>query len=136
MPEVWIDLPEWLAGPARAVLADLQGADPIPNLTLLARPDENPDAPVLGLFEGLYGGGRLVSRSLDPVELLCEIAEILQDELAETAGGWGQSRPPCPYHPHPARPGAYDGEAWWWCPQAQERLYRLGVGERTNPKSR
>jgi len=86
---------------------------------------------VLGLLEGRHGGGRFVSRSLEPIELLEEIADILQDELAETAGGWGQSRPPCPYHPHPARPGGYAGEAWWWCPLLQERLYRLGVGELT-----
>jgi hypothetical protein len=52
MPEGWIDLPEWLAGPARAVLADLQGADPIPNLALYAASDEDLDGPVLGLFEG------------------------------------------------------------------------------------
>lgn len=109
----------------------LQGADPIPNLTLYAREVEDPDGVVLGLFEGRRGGGRLVGGSLEPVELLCEIADILQDELAETAGGWGQSRPPCPYHPHPARPGEYAGEAWCWCPLLQERPYRLCVGELT-----
>jgi len=98
---------------------------------LYARRVEDLDGVVLGLLEGRHGGGRFVSRSLEPIELLEEIADILQDELAETAGGWGQSRPPCPYHPHPARPGGYAGEAWWWCPLLQERLYRLGVGELT-----
>jgi hypothetical protein len=134
-PEEWNDLPAWLAGPAHAVLADLQGADPIPNLALYAAPDEDLDGVVLGLFEGRRGGGRLVTRSLEPVELLCEIADILQDELAETAGGWGESRPPCPYHPRPARPGGYAGEAWWWCALLDERMYRLGVGELTPAKN-
>lgn len=50
---------------------------------MYAAPDEDLDGPVLGLFEGGHGGGRLVSRSLAPVELLCEIADILQHELAE-----------------------------------------------------
>ena len=129
-PERWTDLPAWLAGPAYAVLADLQGAQAIPNITLYATPAEELDGVVLGLFEGRQGGGRLVSRSLESVELLCEIADILQDELAQTAGGWAQSRPPCPHHSHPARPGGHAGEAWW-CPLLDEPLYRLGVGELT-----
>lgn len=53
-----------LGGPANAVLADLQGADPIPNVTSYAFPDEDLDGVVLGLFEGGQGGGRLsVARS-------------------------------------------------------------------------
>ena len=130
-PEGWVELPAWLRGAAYAVLADLQGADPVPELSLYAKPQEGLDGVVLGVFERGSGGGRLVSRSLEPVELLVEVADILQDELAETAGGWGQSRPRCPYHPHPARPGVYAGEAWWVCPERDERLSRVGVGELT-----
>lgn len=36
--------------------------------------------------------------------LVAWVAEILQEDLAETEVAWGQSRPPCPCHLHPARP--------------------------------
>jgi hypothetical protein len=129
MSDGWTDLPEWLAEPAYAVFADLQGADAISSLKLYAKSVEDFDGVVLGLFEGRHGGGRLITPSVDRSELLCEIADVLQDELTETSAGWAQPRPACPYHSHPARPGVFDGEAWWWCPDAQERLWRLGVGE-------
>jgi hypothetical protein len=126
-PEGWVELPAWLAGAAHAVLADLQGSDPIPDVSLYATPDANLDGVVLGLFERGSGGGRFVRRSVESTaELLVEVAEILQDELSETAGGWGQSRPRCPYHPHPARPRLYAAEAWWGCPERDERLFRIG----------
>jgi hypothetical protein len=129
--DVWAELPAWLREPVEAVLTDLQGDDPIPDISVFAYPHDDMDGPVLGLFERGSGGGRLVDRSLAPAELLCEVAEVLQDELAETAGGWGQSRPPCPYHPHPARPVIHSGGAWWCCPQRSEHLYR--IGHRTQP---
>ena len=130
MPSGWVELPLWLAAPARAVFADIQGDDPIPDLSLLAKRMDHPDAVVLGVFESDgTGGGRSVSRRVDPVDMLLAIAEILQDECSETSGGWGQARPPCPHHPHPARPAAHDGEAWWVCQRRDERLYRIGSGE-------
>ena len=87
------------------MFADIQGDDPIPDLSLLAKRMDHPDAVVLGVFESDgTGGGRSVSRRVDPVDMLLAIAEILQDECSETSGGWGQARPPCPHHPHPAAP--------------------------------
>jgi hypothetical protein len=130
MPPGWIELPRWLAAPASAVFDDIQGGDPIPDLCLFAREMDHPDAVVLGVFESDgTGGGRSVGRLADPVEMILEIAEILQDEVAETRGGWGQARARCPYHPHPARPAAHGGEAWWVCQRRGERLYRIGRGE-------
>jgi hypothetical protein len=130
MPSGWVELPHWLAAPTDAVFADIQGDDPLPDLRLLAQGMDHPDAVVLGVFEpDGTGGGRSVSRGGDPVEMIVAIAEILQDECAERSSGWGQARPPCPYHPHPARPVARAGEAWWVCERRDERLYRIGCGE-------
>src|ERR1700722_3270238 len=130
MPSGWVELPEWLAGPAAAVFADIQGDDPISNLRLLATKTGHPDGAILGVLEpDGTGGGRSVSRHADPIEMILEIAEILQDECAERSGGWGQPRPPCPYHPHPARPALRGGEAWWVGERREERLYRIGTGE-------
>jgi len=128
----WIELPEWLAAPASAVFADIQGDDPIPGLRLLATEVDHPDALLLGVFEpdGTGGGGGgTVGPATDPLQMMLTIAEILQDECAETSAGWGEARPPCPYHPHPARPAARGGEAWWVCERRDERLYRIGAGE-------
>ncbi len=75
-PPKWVDLPAWLLGPARAVLADIQGDVPIPGLSLRVTEPSGPDGLVLGLFEpGGHGGGSFVSRALEPVELLVRIAE-------------------------------------------------------------
>jgi hypothetical protein len=132
----WFEVPGWLAEPARAVLADIYADDPIPGLRLQAAEAEGLDGLVLGVFEpDGSGGGRFVSRSLDPIDLLLEVAEIVQDECTETTAGWGQPRPRCPHHPHPARPSARDGEAWWICTRRDERLYRIGRGGLTAPKA-
>ena len=132
----WFEVPEWLAEPARAVLGGIHADDPIPGLHLQAAEAEGLDGVVLGVFEpDGTGGGRFVSRSLDPLDLLLAVAEIVQDECAETTAGWGQPRPPCPYHPHPARPAARNGEAWWICTLRDERLYRIGRGGLTAPQA-
>lgn len=86
----WVDLPPWLSAPANAVLDDLQRGEPVPGVTLRVNEEDGMDGPVLGLFEpDGSGGGRLVSRSLDPVDLLLCVAEILQDELDGNQRGLG-----------------------------------------------
>jgi hypothetical protein len=132
MPSGWIELPEWLAAPATAVFADIQGENPIPGVRLLAKELDDPDVLLIGVFapDGSGGGGgSAVTPATDPVQMLLTIADIVQGECAETAGGWGQARPACPYHPHPARPAERAGEAWWICERRDERLYRIGRGE-------
>jgi hypothetical protein len=91
---------------------------------LLQLPDDlDPDEPTT------YGGGNWVPRSLSGEALLVHVAELLQEAFAETADGWGQARPPCPYHPHPARPVLRGAEAWWVCASRDEPLYRIGQGQ-------
>lgn len=130
MPSGCVELPQWLVAAAGAVFADIQGDDPIPDLCLLAKETDHPEAMVLGVSEpNGTGGGRSVSRLAGPVAMMLEIAEIVQGECAELSGGWGQARPPCPYHPHPARPADRRGEAWWVCEPRDEGLWRIGSGE-------
>ena len=146
--------PRWLDEPAGSVLQDLQGARPIGGLTIVAtRSVADLNGLSLGIFESSGsepalpqlvdellvddldpdqdtppGGGNWVPRSLAGPALLVRVAEILQEDLAETQEGWGQARPPWPHHPHPARPVLRDGEAWWICELLDERLYRIGQG--------
>jgi hypothetical protein len=134
MPSGWVELPGWLVEPVSAVFADIQGNDPIPDLRVLAMEIDQSDGMLLGVFEpdGTGGGGSVgvgVSSVIDSLQMILTIAEVLQEECAETASGWGQARPPCPYHPHPARPAARGGEAWWVCERRDERLYRIGRGD-------
>ena len=144
--------PDWLDGPATAVVRDLQGARPIAGIAVVATRMDDVNGLSLGIAEALtlqeplsqlpqldddlnpdeptkYGGGNWVPRSLTGPELLVLVADILQDELTGTYDGWGQARPPCPHHPHRARPVLRDGEAWWVCPRDDEPLYRIGQGE-------
>lgn len=125
----WHPLPDWLVEPSAAVMADLQGCAPVEGISLAVTEVEGDDGVVLGLFEAGGGGGRFVGRHLGTAALLACIAEILQDELAETAVAWGQARPPCPHHPHPARPVVREDEAWWVCEPREEALFRIGAGE-------
>ena len=101
MPSGWVELPEWLVVPVSSVLADIQGDDPIPYLRVLALEIEQSDGMLLGVFEpdGTGGGGSVgvgVSPLTDPLQMILTIAEVLQEECAETASGWGK-------HAHPAR---------------------------------
>ncbi|MDA0183975.1 hypothetical protein OJ997_26950 [Solirubrobacter phytolaccae] len=138
--------PDWLDAPAAAVLRDLQGAQPIAELAVVAyravdlnglhlaiaelseplpplEDDLDPETPTE------YGGGNWVPRTMTGPRLLVLTADILQEDLAETDAAWAQSRPPCPWHPHPARAAVRDGEAWWVCERDDVPLYRIGRGE-------
>jgi hypothetical protein len=141
--------PDWLMRPASAVLDDLQVGQPIPGVQVVSTPIAELNGLTLDLLEPSqaegelrqlpddldpdeptsYGGGNWVPRSLTGADLLVLVAEILQDDLAETAVAWGQARPPCPEHPHPAQPAIRDGEAWWLCGRDDRALYRIGRGE-------
>ena len=137
--------PRWLMEPALAVLRDLQAPRPIAGLQIVASPIADLNGLTLGVLEPplngdiaelpddldpakptSYGGGNWVPRSLTGPELLVLIADLLQEGLAHSGVAWGQSRPPCPNHPHPARPAIHDREAWWICPHDNTPLYPIG----------
>jgi hypothetical protein len=134
--------------PALAVLDDLQAPEPIAGLQIVASPLAGVNGLTLGVVEAsavtkelvqlpddldpdqpTEYGGNWVPRSLTGPDLLVLIADILQEDLAETGVAWGQARPPCPNHPHPARPMVHDAQAWWTCPRDMTPIYRIGRGE-------
>lgn len=143
--------PTWLEDAVAVVMLDLQGAHPVDGVapvvalldsfngvSLMLVEVKTLKGPLKRLPEAeeleptpavLSGGGNAVPRGLIRPELLVRVAEILQEDLAETTGGWGQARPPCPHHPHPARPVIRDEDTWWTCERLAGPLYRIGQGE-------
>jgi len=116
-----VALVDGLGGVSLQLLEDERATSALPRLAeaeqLEPEPAEDP------------GSGNFVPRGLAEAQLLARVAEILQEDLAETQVGWGQARPPCPHHPHPARPVVRDGQAWWICERLGEPLYRVGAGQ-------
>jgi hypothetical protein len=68
-----------------------------------------------------------VARGESGARLLVRLAGQMQDFFHESAGAWGEARPPCPGHSHPARPEVLDGGAWWTCPADGRRIARVGA---------
>ena len=59
--------------------------------------------------------------------LLVRVADVLQDQVFDQLEQtWGEARPPCPGHQHPANPELLDEDAWWVCPRSRERIGRIG----------
>jgi hypothetical protein len=122
-------LPDWLRLAVDPVLADLQRPRPLPlevgyDLragdawpTLWVREEgERFSCVGCGLYDGVRGA-----------ELIVQIAEHLQEQFfPESRGAWGEARPECPTHTHPATPELSDGEAWWVCPFDGHRLGLIG----------
>lgn len=78
------------------------------------------------------GDVRIWLDGTDPVPralVLHRLAEHLQDELVESAAGWGQPLPPCDLHPqHPLQADLVDGAAVWCCPVTHEARRPIGAG--------
>ena len=117
-----VALVDGLNGVSLMLLEGERATSPLPRLAEAEQLDPEP--------AGIPGGGNLVPRGLAGAELLAWVAEVLQQDLAETQVGWGQARPPCPHHPHPARPVVRDDQAWWICERLGEPLYQIGAGQR------
>jgi hypothetical protein len=64
--------------------------------------------------EGVGGFGICLTQPLP--QLLEDLAFGIQEHLSEQRSTWGQARPPCPGHLHPAVVWIHDGAAWWTCP--------------------
>ena len=117
-------VPEWLGEVADTVLADLQ--QPIPIDVLLGYES---DTQTLWVSEAGHRG-RSGFGLLDEhrgVELLVALADWLQEQFfPETHGAWGEARPECPNHPHPAHAVEIAGEAWWVCPVEGHQIAAIG----------
>jgi hypothetical protein len=109
------------------VLLDMQRPRPI-EIELGVEP--RPEGAIVWFSErGDSGacGMELPDRSGPRAEMLVSWADWLQEQFfPETLGAWGEARPECPGHPHPASADELDGEAWWVCPVDGRRIGRIG----------
>lgn len=121
-------VPEWLSAVADAALADMQRPAPI-DVQLGFDPDEG----ILWVSEAGESG----KSGFEPwseargVGEIVRLADWLQEQFfPETRGAWGEARPGCPGHPHPAEAVEIEGEAWWVCPVDGRRIAAIGqIGE-------
>jgi hypothetical protein len=129
------EAPEWLDGLPQAVrdavrlaLADLQHPTPVPLASVTYEPDrENPQFGVLTVwFADGTGAGFAVTLTDDEAELTANIADHVEELFHEQRGAWGEPRPPCPGHPHPATAEARHGTAFWVCPSGGRTIGRIG----------
>jgi hypothetical protein len=58
-------------------------------------------------------------------KILVAIALYLQAQVFDT-DPWGEPRPVCPGHPHPADPTVIDGQAVWICPRNGRVVAAMG----------
>jgi hypothetical protein len=77
------------------------------------------------------GGDRFSSpHARSGAELVVACADLLREHgFPESEGAWGEARPACRGHRHPAKPTVLDGEAWWICPNTGQRLSLIGTCE-------
>lgn len=134
------------------VLGDLQASEPIP-VQVGWHPNyvspgsavlgcEDPPTPYLMFSEpGPWGGvgwtpaapgaggeDREWGDEFTPAEMAVGLADYLQEQFfPEAAAAWGQARPLCPGHSHPAEPRLIDGDAWWTCPRDGHEVARFGA---------
>jgi hypothetical protein len=117
-------LPDWLASCVETALRDLQGQAPVPVRLGYSEIDEGTlwvqeidGDSITGV--GLRGdrGGLLVAH----------IADELQEQFfPETETAWGEPRPLCPGHTHPAQAALIGHEPWWTCPRDGSPVARIG----------
>jgi hypothetical protein len=123
-------LPDWLEQPAHAVLQDLQA--PVPVEVGLSYAVNLQDKGWAALIVEERGAQRSWSSCAIPTgmrgaELLVEIADGLQEQVfPEQYATWGEARPACPGHPHPAEARLVADEAWWICPRDGRHIKRIG----------
>jgi hypothetical protein len=108
-----------------AAFADMQRPNPV---DVLVGYDEPADTVWLSEAGEIGRSGFQVFGTRGPA-LLVAFADWLQEQFfAETRAAWGQPRPPCPGHSHPAEAALIADEAWWTCPVDQRQIAPLGRG--------
>jgi hypothetical protein len=124
--------PRWQREVVEAVLADLQQPRAI-DVRLDIRPAPGGEGlpcgeELLWVSEpGVLGAAAFERCMLEPgPSALVLVADWLQDFFLESRGAWGETRPACPRHSHPAQAELLHDEAWWMCPTAGHRLAPIG----------
>jgi hypothetical protein len=147
-------LPAELRELLNLVLGDMQGSEPIalqvgwdpawvwPGPTMPGQDQEDPPCQMLIFSEPDLGGAGWMPQApgagvgadrewgddFTPAELAVSLADHLQEQFfPETRGAWGQARPQCPGHAHPALAQLVDGDAWWTCPLDGRAVARFGT---------
>jgi len=123
-----VPVPDWFMQEVlEPILGDLQRPRPIDVIVEL----EPRDTGGLVWFSergqpGSFGLG-LPDPATPRAALLAGCADQLQEQFfPETHGAWGEARPECSGHPHPAQAIERDGEAWWVCPTDGRPLAPIG----------
>jgi hypothetical protein len=120
-------LPRWLAPAVTALLADFQHPTPIELRVGFSVGDNGADW--LWLEEPGDPGpfGCEIVPDMRGELLILDLARVLQEQFfLETGQAWGQPRPPCPGHPHPADPALHDAQPWWVCPRDGHPVAPIG----------
>jgi hypothetical protein len=116
-------IPDEFVGVLQLVLGDLQRPEPIALVC-------GWDGEHMWVREPEYRGGygwRPWEEPLSFPEMAVQLAGDLQEQFFwESGGAWGQARPECPGHPHPALAELIDGEPWWACPAEGHGVARFG----------
>jgi hypothetical protein len=122
------DVPEWFGRLLNVVLPDFQHPRP---LEVLAGYDSSRGVVWIGeRGERGRAGFRILDRpeGETATQLLVSLAYWLQDQFfPESRAAWGEARPACPGHPHPAAVVEQDGSAWWVCPADGRRISKVGA---------
>jgi hypothetical protein len=123
-------VPEWLKRPLAAVLRDLQRPEPV-NIHISYSPHPLYDSYgaifLVEVGQESWLTSIPVSTNASHAELLVEIADGMQDQVfPELHGSWGEARPECPRHPHPAVPRLVEDKAWWVCPMTAAQIKQIG----------
>jgi hypothetical protein len=122
------EVPDWLGAALRAALRDMQQPRAI-ELSIAWEPPSEHDFGTLWFAEAGQRGsaGMSVFLYTEPEYLKVVVADWMQDQLfPETAAAWGEARPACPGHPHPAQAEVVDGVAVWRCPRDGRVLAPVG----------
>jgi hypothetical protein len=127
--------PGWLTEAVEAVVADMQEPRPIDVEVSYGqcqwRDEICWEVRVRERRELGEGGGVafVVEPEVRGALLLYSFADYLQEYFfPETYGAWGEARPPCPGHTHPAAP-SWDEQAditWWCCPATGRDIAPIG----------
>jgi hypothetical protein len=121
-------VPDWFLDEVlEPVLADLQHPHPI---DIIVEFEPRGDAGLVVFSERGQPGGfglGVPDPTIPRAVLRAEWADQLQEQFfPETQGAWGEARPECPGHPHPAQAIERDGEACWVCPTDGRRIAAIG----------
>jgi hypothetical protein len=117
------DIPDWLRDAIERCMHDLQQPTVVELRVELSEDGED----VLFWESDGSGTGWFLLDEPRGAELVVRLADYLQEQVfPETREAWGEARPACPGHPHPASAVLLDGEAWWICPATEARLSVIG----------